>query len=208
VKTILALIAVAMAAFISSVVVATTSTGRGVAWSDVAGGFIAAAVAALLTSLALHGRRRSPSGHRHDKGGTMRIPTSKKALVLFTAVVAAGASAAIALSAAPPQTIVDTTAVHLRVVRQTLDNYDSGWHIHPGLVFVKVHEGSLQFYEDGCTAKTVNAGDFTVEPPYEPVRVKATHAVETVTFLLNAADPVLVPLSAYSPGHNPCPSLP
>jgi hypothetical protein len=139
----------------------------------------------------------------------MHILRSKTSLVVVTAVVAAGASAAIALSAAPaPQVILDTTAVHMRVVKQTLDNYDSGWHIHPGLVFVKVHEGSLQFYEDGCTPKTVNAGDFTIEPSYEPVRVKATHAVETVTFILNAADPVAVPLTAYSPGYNPCPSLP
>jgi quercetin dioxygenase-like cupin family protein len=138
----------------------------------------------------------------------MRALRSKKFLVLLTAAVAAGASAAIAISASTPQVISDTTAVHMRIVKQTLDNYDSGWHIHPGLVFVKVHEGSLQFYEDGCTAKTVNAGDFTIEPPYEPVRVKATHAVETVAFVLNATDPVAVPLSAYSAGYNPCPSLP
>jgi hypothetical protein len=138
----------------------------------------------------------------------MRVSRSKKILVLLALAVAVGGSAAIAISAATPQVIADTTAVHMRIVKQTLDNYDSGWHIHPGLVFVKVHEGSLQFYEDGCTPKTVNAGDFTVEPPYEPVRVKATHAVETVAFVLNAADPVLVPLSAYSPSANPCPSLP
>src|SRR6478672_12574503 len=110
----------------------------------------------------------------HFEGGVMRFPRSKKVLVLLTATIAAGASAAIAISASTPQVIVDTTAVHLRVVKQTLDNYDSGWHIHPGLVFVKVHDGSLQFYEDGCTPKTVNAGDFPVEPPYAPVRVKAT----------------------------------
>src|SRR5262249_4129014 len=132
-------------------------------------------------------------------------------LIPFTAFVAAGASAAIAISASTPssqQVIVDTTAVHMRVVKQALDNYDSGWHIHPGLVFVKVHQGSLQFYEDGCTPKTVSAGERTSEPPYEPVRVIATHAVETVTYLLNAPDPVLVPLNVYSPGYNPCPALP
>ena len=140
--------------------------------------------------------------------GSVRTLCSKKVVVLLAALVVASASAAIAISAATPQVIADTTAVHMRVVKQTLDNYDSGWHIHPGLVFVKVQEGSLQFYEDGCTPKTVNAGDLTIEPPYEPVRVKATHAVETVAFVLNAADPVLVPLSAYSPGDNPCPSLP
>ena len=138
----------------------------------------------------------------------MRILRSKKILVLLTATVAAGASAAIAISASPPQVIVDTTAVHMRIVKQTLDNFDSGWHIHPGVVVVKVHEGSLQVYEDGCTPKTVGTGEVTIETPYLPIRVKATHVVETVTFILNGGDPVSVPLSAYSPGYNPCPSLP
>ena len=138
----------------------------------------------------------------------MRVPRSKKFLALLAGVVVAGASAAIAISATTTQVIVDTTAVHMRVAKQTLDNYDSGWHIHPGLLVVKVHEGSLQFYENGCTPKTVGAGEITIEPPYEPVRVIAAHAVETVTFILNAPDPVAVPLSAYTPGVNPCPSLP
>jgi hypothetical protein len=138
----------------------------------------------------------------------MRVLRSKKVLVLLTAAVAAGASAAIAISATKTQVIIDTTAVHLRIQKATLDNYDSGWHIHPGLVVVKVHEGSLQVYEDGCTPKTVGAGETTIETPYQPIRVTTTHAVETVTFILNGPDQVAVPLSAYSPGYNPCPSLP
>ena len=137
----------------------------------------------------------------------MRIPRSK-VVVLLTAAVAAGASAAIALSAAKTQVIIDTTQVHLRIQKATLDNYDSGWHIHPGLVVVKVHEGALQVYEDGCTPKTVGAGETTIETPYQPIRVITAHAVETATFILNGPDQVGIPLSAYSPGYNPCPSLP
>lgn len=138
----------------------------------------------------------------------MRVLRSKKVLVLLTATIAAAASAAVALSASTTHVVVDTTAVHMRVVQQTLDNYDSGWHVHPGLVVVQVQEGSIQFYNNGCTPKTVGAGDFTIEPAYTPIRAMATHAVETVTFILNAPDSVAIPLSAYSPGDNPCPSLP
>ena len=141
-------------------------------------------------------------------GAPLRALRSKKFLALLAGVVVAGASAVIAVSATTTQVISDTTAVHLRIQKSTFDNYDSGWHIHPGLVVIKVHEGSVQVYEDGCTPKTVAAGETTMEAPYAPIRVKATHAVETVTFILNGPDPVAVPLSAYSPGYNPCPSLP
>jgi hypothetical protein len=141
-------------------------------------------------------------------GSPLRALRSKKFLALLAGLVVAGASAAIAISATTTQVISDTTAVHLRIQKTTFDNYDSGWHIHPGLVVIKVHEGSLQVYEDGCTAKTLAAGETTMETPYVPIRVKTAHAVETVTFILNGSDPVAVPLSAYSPGYNPCPSLP
>ena len=138
----------------------------------------------------------------------MHLLRSKKFLVLLAGVVAAGVTAAVAISATSTRVIIDTSAVHMRIQKGTLDNYDSGWHIHPGLVVVKVQEGSLQVYEDGCTPKTVGAGEVTIETPYMPIRVFAKHAVETVTFILNGPDPVAVPLSAYSPGYNPCPSLP
>jgi hypothetical protein len=141
-------------------------------------------------------------------GAAMPALRSKKMLALVAALVAAGASAAMAVSASKTQVIADTTAVHMRIVKQTLDNFDSGWHIHPGLLVVTVHEGSIQFYENGCTPKTVGAGETTMETPYMPIRAIATHAVETVTFILNAPDPVTIPLSAYSPGYNPCPTLP
>ena len=141
-------------------------------------------------------------------GEAMRGLRSKKLFALVAALVVAGTSAAIAVSASKTQVIADTTAVHMRIVRQTLDNFDSGWHVHPGLVVVSVHEGSIQFYDNGCTPKTVGAGEFTIEPAHTPIRAIAGHAVETVTFILTASDPVTIPLSAYSPGYNPCPSLP
>jgi hypothetical protein len=138
----------------------------------------------------------------------MHVLRSKKFLALLAGVVVAGATAAIAISASTTQVIVDTNAVHMRIQKSTFDNYDSGWHVHPGVVIIKIQEGSVTVYENGCTPKTVGAGDTTIEAPYLPIRVTSVHAVETVTYLLNAPDPVAIPLSSYSPGYNPCPSMP
>jgi hypothetical protein len=139
----------------------------------------------------------------------MRFLRSKKFLVLF-GLVAAGAGAAVAIAAVTSQSvIVDSTAVRLRVVHTSAEGFDSGWHVHPGLAIVQVQEGSAQIYENSCTPKTLAAGDTFVQIPYEPVRVIATgHFVWTTTLVLNAPDPVQIALSAYSPGYNPCPTLP
>jgi len=135
---------------------------------------------------------------------------SKKFLVLLAVFVTAGAAAAIAIAAVTSQQVVtDTSNVHFRVQRTIADGFDSGWHVHPGLAIVQVEEGSIQIYENGCTPKTVAAGDTFVEVPFKPVRAIATgHVVWTTSFVLNGPDPFQIPLSAYSPGLNPCPSLP
>jgi hypothetical protein len=140
----------------------------------------------------------------------MRILRSRKFLVLFVAVVAAGIGAAIAIAAVTSQQVItDTTNVHLRVQKTIADGFDSGWHVHPGLAVVQVEEGSLQIYENGCTPKTVAAGDTSIEIPFEPVRAIATgHVVWTTTFVVDNAGLFLIPLSSYSPGLNPCPTLP
>jgi hypothetical protein len=140
----------------------------------------------------------------------MHIFLSKKVLVLLGVFFAAAAAAAIAIAAVTSQTVIaDTSNVHLRVQKTIADGFDSGWHVHPGLAIVQVEEGSIQIYENGCTAKTVAAGDTFIEIPFKPVRALATgHVVWTTTFVLEGADPFQIPLSAYSPGLNPCPSLP
>jgi len=140
----------------------------------------------------------------------MYIFLSKKVLVLLGVFFAAAAAAAIAIAAVTSQTVItDTSNVHLRVQKTIADGFDSGWHVHPGLAIVQVEEGSIQIYENGCTAKTVAAGDTFIEIPFKPVRALATgHVVWTTTFVLEGADPFQIPLSAYSPGLNPCPSLP
>jgi hypothetical protein len=140
----------------------------------------------------------------------MRVLHSKKILAVLAGVVAAGIGAAIAIAAVTSQRVVtDTGNIHLRVQKTTAEGYDSLWHIHPGLAIVQVQEGSIQIYENGCTPKTVAAGDTFIEIPYEPVRAIATgHVVWTTTFVVDNAGLFLIPLSTYSPGSNPCPSLP
>jgi hypothetical protein len=143
-------------------------------------------------------------------GSVMRVLRSKKFLVLLAGIVTAGSAAAIAIAAVTSQSVIfDTTNVHLRVQRTSADGFDSGWHVHPGLAVVQVEQGSLQIYENSCTPKTVGPGDTSIEVPFQPVRAITTgHVVWTTTFVLNGPDPFLIPLSSYSPGLNPCPSLP
>ena len=140
----------------------------------------------------------------------MRFLRSKRVLVLRSALTTAGMAAAIAFAAVTSQQVItDTTNVHLRVVKTIADGFDSGWHIHPGLAVVQVQEGSLQIYENGCTAKTVAAGDTSIEIPYTPVRAIATgHVVWTTSFVLDNAGAFQIPLASLSPGLNPCPTLP
>jgi len=139
----------------------------------------------------------------------MHVLRSKRFLVLLAVFATAAAAAAIAVAAVTSQQVItDTTSVHLRVQRTIADGFDSGWHIHPGLAIVQVEEGAIQIYENSCTPKTVAAGDTFIEVPFRPVRAIATgHVVWTTSFVLNGPDLFQIPLSAYSPGLNPCPSL-
>ena len=140
----------------------------------------------------------------------MRLLRSKKFLVLLGGIVAAGIGAAIAIAAVTSQSVItDTTSVHLRIQKTIADGFDSGWHVHPGIAIVQVQEGSIQIYENGCTPKTVAAGDTFIEIPYLPVRAIATgHVVWTTSFVLDNAGAFQIPLASLNPGLNPCPTLP
>src|SRR2546425_13362432 len=99
----------------------------------------------------------------------MRVPRSKKFLVLLAGLVTAGSAAAIAIAAVTSQQVItDTTNVHLRVQRTIADGFDSGWHVHPGIAIVQVEQGSLQIYENSCTPKTGGAGGTTIAVPSQP----------------------------------------
>ena len=138
----------------------------------------------------------------------MSISRSKKALVLVTAFVIVGATAAIAIPAViSQQTINDATSTHFRVVKTVADGFDSGWHVHPGVAIVQVQQGSVQIYQGSCTPKTVAAGETYIEIPHEAVRGVATgRAIWTTTLLTNQDDLPTIPLSAYAPERaTPCP---
>ena len=141
------------------------------------------------------------------RGATRRL-RSPKVLVLLIGLVAASIATAVAVSAVTSQQVInDTTNVHLRVIRTAADGFDSGWHVHPGLVIVQVQEGSLQISQGSCTAKTVGPGESYIEVPHMPVRAVTTgRASWTTTFIVNGADPVTIANSAYTPQNpNPCP---
>jgi quercetin dioxygenase-like cupin family protein len=128
----------------------------------------------------------------------MGVLRSKRAVALVAAIVVAAGLAAVGISAVLSQTVVvDGTNIHFRVVRTVANDFDSGWHTHPGLAIVQVQQGSLQITQAGsCTAKTVGAGETYIEVPYTPVRAVATGFVSwTTTFLVHYEEPVLTPLT-------------
>jgi hypothetical protein len=127
----------------------------------------------------------------------MHVLRSKKAIVvLVSTLVAAGALAAVGISAVISRTVVaDGQNIHYQIVRSVADGFDSGWHIHPGLAIVQVQEGSVQITQGSCTPKTLNAGETLVEVPYTPVRAVATgRFVWTTTFLVRYEEAVTIPV--------------
>lgn len=132
----------------------------------------------------------------------MRVLRSKKMIALAGAVLVTAALAANGLSAVLAQVVpVDTVGgIHFRVVSTSANDFDSGWHTHPGLAIVQVQQGSLQITQGTCTAKTVGPGETSIEVPYLPVRAVATgKVVWTTTFLLKLEDPERTPVPS------PCP---
>ncbi len=131
----------------------------------------------------------------------MRIPRSKKFLVLLAVLTFAGIAAAIAIPAVISNSVIaDGTALHYRFQRTVAVDFDSGWHIHPGMAIVQVEEGSLQITQGNCTPKTVGPGETYIEVPYKPGRVVVRgRAVWTTSLFINGPDALLIPAPS------PCP---
>ncbi len=125
----------------------------------------------------------------------MSVLRSKRMIVLLAVVLVAAVGAAVGISAVVSRTVTaDFTNVHFQVVHTIANDFDSGWHHHPGLAIVQVQQGSLQITQGSCTPKTVSAGETSIEIPYVPVRAVATGPVEwTTTFLLRYEEPVTIP---------------
>jgi hypothetical protein len=138
----------------------------------------------------------------------MRILRTRNVVALLIAMAIAGVVTAVALPAVLSQRFIsDTNNLHLRVVRTSVDGFDSGWHIHPGVAIVQVQEGALQITQGSCTPKTVGPGDTYIEVPHMAVRGVATGKTTwTTTLITSGGDLPQIPWAAYSPGTgNPCP---
>jgi hypothetical protein len=105
------------------------------------------------------------------------------------------------------QPLASGSGLKYEFTRTSADSFDSGWHVHPGLVVVQVEEGSFQFTQATCTPKTVGAGETFIEVPWKPVRAVATGAVKwTVSIFVPATEQISIPYAAYSGGQAPpCP---
>jgi hypothetical protein len=121
--------------------------------------------------------------------------------VLLGAVLAAATLAAVGISAVQSQDVLaEGTNLHIRVVKTVANDFDSGWHIHPGPAIVQVQQGSFQITQGSCTARTVGAGETFIETPFVPVRAVATGPIVWTTTLLGRyEDKLLTPVSS------PCP---
>ncbi len=128
----------------------------------------------------------------------MHALRSKRILVLCGAVLAAAVLAAVGLSAATSQTVMaDGTNLHIRIVKTAANDFDSGWHIHPGPAIVQVQQGSFQITQGSCAPKTVNAGETYIEIPDVPVRAVATGSIVWTTTLLGRyEDKLLTPVAS------------
>jgi hypothetical protein len=131
----------------------------------------------------------------------MRLLRSRRALVIAAVAVASAALTAAGFSAVTSQGVLaEGTNLHMRVVKTEANDYDSGWHVHPGPAIVQVQEGSFQITQGSCSPRTVGAGETYVETPFVPVRAVATgKIVWTTTLLGRYEDKLLVPVTSTCP---------
>lgn len=140
----------------------------------------------------------------------MHIRRSKWFLVVLVALIVAGAVVAVATAAViSRQVLAEGSNLSYRFEKTTTDGagFDSGWHVHPGLVIVQIEAGPVQFYQGSCTARTLNAGDTLVEVPWKPARFVAPGAATwTTSLIVPTGQQLSVPMAAYNPQQpNPCP---
>jgi len=139
-------------------------------------------------------------------GGRMNI-TKKLPFTLVTCAALGALATAVGVASAttepppgPVQTlIVDRADAQIRVVQAEGDDFDSGWHTHPGVAIVQVHEGELQIYQGSCGPTIVGPGETFIETPELAVKGVGVGHVEWTTTLI-------VPTGAEfaTPAEDPC----
>lgn len=139
-----------------------------------------------------------------------REVVSTRSVALMTALVGLGAVATVTVASATPSSGSASTVIGRAVVSEdikintseikvmTKDPVEvitqtvtfqpggtSGWHSHPGPVFVVVKTGTITVYDATCTPRRYSAGQGFVEGP-EPavVRNEGTIVSENVATLL------------------------
>jgi hypothetical protein len=112
---------------------------------------------------------------------------SRKAIAFGAAALAVAAlGVGIAVAAITSQnTLRDSSAVRLLIVRSAADDLDSGWHMHPGPAIVQVQAGFLKLYQGSCEPTVVGPGETFIEVPELAIRGVAKGHVEwTTTFVI------------------------
>lgn len=140
----------------------------------------------------------------------MHALRSKRFLVLLAALISAGAVVAVAVAAVTSrQTLAEGTDLRYQFARTIADasGFDSGWHVHPGIVIFQVEAGFIQIYQGSCTPRTLGPGETFIEVPWKSVRALSTgSAVWTTSIFTPASQELSIPLARYSPQQpNPCP---
>jgi AraC-like protein len=122
----------------------------------------------------------------------MPVPKSPRGLLALGTVLLVGAVGVGVASAMVMSTVLaDTNVVRERIVRTNFTpspdqpRFDSGWHIHPGVVIVQVQEGQLQITQ-GCRTHNLGPGDTYIEVPFLPVDATAKRAVTWTSTLILA----------------------
>ena len=108
-------------------------------------------------------------------------PLSRQVLVV-TGLASGFVALGVGLGVAATNVTRDTSDVRLRVLQSSFaDGFDSGWHMHPGLVVVQVTKGKLKIYQGSCQPVVVQAGETFVEVPFVTVRAVGVGALEWTT---------------------------
>ena len=157
----------------------------------------------------------------------IREVTRTKAAIAVAGAVVAVATAGAAIASATPSfgsvsvvlarglvredSKINTKAIKLKtkepfeIITQTVTfqpGGTSGWHSHPGPVFVVVKSGTVTVYDASCTPRRYSAGQGFLEGP-EPavVRNEGTTVSENIaTLLVPAGEPARTDAPSACPG--------
>ena len=122
----------------------------------------------------------------------MNVFGSKRAVALALTLLGLGiVGTGIALAAVtsqqvlfPPNNAANSGAANIRIVHTVANDFDSGWHTHPGPAIVQVQAGNFKIYQGSCQPTVVQKGETYIEIPGVAVRAVADGPVEWTTTLV------------------------